>query len=92
MTARNATTDLAATLAINLRTARKAAGLTQHGLAVLLERGDAMTVSRWERGEHRPSDERLIACAAILGRPVSWFYTDHTAAETTEATGEGVAA
>ncbi len=78
MSASKATTGLTATFAANLRMARKASGLTQHALAVRLGRGDAMSVSRWERGEHKPSDESLVALAEILGQPVGWFYTDHT--------------
>lgn len=64
------------TLACNIRAARKASGLTQHDLAVALGRGDAMTVSRWERGEHRPSDAYLVALAQVLGQDVSWFFVD----------------
>jgi transcriptional regulator with XRE-family HTH domain len=67
---------LASILASNIRSARKASGLTQHELAVALGRGDAMTVSRWERGEHRPSDEYLIALSRVLDRDVAWFYTE----------------
>lgn len=78
MTASNATTGLAGILAANVRDARKAAGLTQHELAIALGRGDAMTVSRWERGEHKPSDESLLALARVLDRPVAWFYVDHS--------------
>jgi transcriptional regulator with XRE-family HTH domain len=81
MDARGATTDLAGIIAANIRSARKAAGLTQHALAVKLERGDAMTVSRWERGYHRPSDANIVACATVLKRPVAWFYTDHAPLE-----------
>lgn len=77
MAANGASTPLSATLARNLQTARKAAGLTQHELAVALGRGNAMAVSRWERGEHRPSDENLVALTAVLRRDVAWFYTDH---------------
>lgn len=80
MDASNATTDLTRIFAANLRAARKAADLTQHELAVALGRGDAMTVSRWERGEHKPSDESLVALASVLQRPVAWFYVDHEAA------------
>lgn len=54
--------------------------MTQHQLAVRLGRGDAMAVSRWERGENRPNDENMIALAEILGREVSWFYEDRVAA------------
>ncbi len=77
MSASKATTGLTATFAANLRMARKASGLTQHALAVRLGRGDAMSVSRWERGEHKPSDESLVALATVLQRDVAWFYTAH---------------
>lgn len=40
-----------------------------------------MTVSRWERGKHRPSDERLIGLADVLGRESAWFYALHNADE-----------
>lgn len=76
MAANGASNPVTATLALNLRAARKAAGLTQHGLAVALGRGDGMTVSRWERGEHKPSDENLVALAEILGITVADFFTE----------------
>lgn len=77
MAANSASTNLAATLGRNIRAARRDAGLTQHELAVALGRGDLMLVSRWERGEHRPNDENLLALANVLKRDVPWFYTDH---------------
>lgn len=48
--------------------------MTQHQLAVALGSGDAMKVSRWERGEHLPSGESLVALADVLGVDVAWFY------------------
>jgi transcriptional regulator with XRE-family HTH domain len=77
MTSSDATTSIAATFSRNLKAARKSAGMTQHDLAVALGRGDAMTVSRWERGENRPSDGYLIVLSEVLEREVAWFYTDH---------------
>lgn len=76
MTSSDASSRLARTLASNIRAARKAKGFTQHELAVALGRGDAMTVSRWERGEHRPSDEYLVSLAVALDRDVSWFFAE----------------
>lgn len=76
MTTSGASNPVTATFGRNLKAARKSAGLTQHGLAVALGRGDAMTVSRWERGEHKPSDENLIALAEILGVSVASFFND----------------
>lgn len=72
----DASRNLTATFARNIKAARKAAGMTQHELAVALGRGDAMTVSRWERGEHRPSDEYLIALADVFGLSVADFFSD----------------
>lgn len=60
----------------NIRAHRKAAGLTQHDLAVKLGRGDAMTVSRWERGEHKPGDEYLCALADLFGCAPGDFFVD----------------
>lgn len=48
--------------------------MTQHELAVALGAGDAMKVSRWERGEHLPSNESMAALASVLGRDPAWFY------------------
>lgn len=48
--------------------------MTQHDLAVRLGSGDAMKISRWERGEHLPSNESMAALAAVLGRDPGWFY------------------
>lgn len=80
MSSSDASRNLAATFARNIRTARKSAGLTQHELAVALGRGDAMTVSRWERGEHRPSDEYLIALSDVLGVSVADLFSESEAA------------
>ncbi len=77
MSANGATSNLGAIFASNLRSARRAAGLTQHELAVALGRGDAMTVSRWERAENRPNDENLVALCEVLHREPSWFYAEH---------------
>jgi transcriptional regulator with XRE-family HTH domain len=33
-----------------------------------------MKVSRWERGEHLPSGESLVALADALSVSPSWFY------------------
>lgn len=71
-----ATGDLRATVATNIRTARLAADLTQAQLAAVLGI-ESMAVSKWERGLHSPSDSNLVALAERLGRPVGWFYTEH---------------
>jgi transcriptional regulator with XRE-family HTH domain len=76
MSSSDASNPVSATFARNLKAARKSAGLTQHGLAVKMGRGDAMTISRWERGEHRPSDENLVALADTLGVSVASFFVE----------------
>lgn len=62
----------------NLRRARLARDLTQAQLATSLDEWtDTMTVSRWERGIHRPHKRRLVQLAEILGVEVEWFFEDH---------------
>ncbi len=79
--ATDATTDLAATVGRNIKARRKAAGMRQHDLAVALGRGDAMTVSRWERGEHIPSTEYMVLLAAALEcDPGDFYASDRRAA------------
>jgi len=51
--------------------------MTQRELAIAIGRGDAMSVSRWERGEHRPDVENMEALARVLKRDVAWFYSGH---------------
>jgi transcriptional regulator with XRE-family HTH domain len=71
---------LAATVGARIRRARKAADLTQHQLAVLVGTGDAMKVSRWERGENLPSAAALFSLAEIFDVDVAWFYESEEAA------------
>jgi transcriptional regulator with XRE-family HTH domain len=62
----------------NIRTARLAAGLTQHQLAVALGAfSGGHGVSRWERGLVLPSPATFARLADVLGRGISWFYIDH---------------
>lgn len=50
----------------NLKSYRKAAGLTQQGLAEKLHTGQS-TVAQWENGERTPPVKRLISIATALG-------------------------
>lgn len=77
MAASRASSDLAAIIGRNIRSARKDAGLNQRQLAERVGVVDGMAVSRWERGEHRPSAASLIQLAEALGCEIGWFYTDH---------------
>lgn len=74
MATSNASSDLAASFAANLRAARKTRDMTQAQLAAAIGLSDFMTVSRWERGEHRPSGENLIAVCEALDITVASLY------------------
>lgn len=64
----------------NIRVARLLAGKTQNDLAVDIGLRESQTVSNWERGLFKPSDENLAALCHVLRRDLAWFYTDHQAA------------
>lgn len=72
-----AATPLAALVGRNIRRARRYADLTQGELAAQVGVSSLMAISRWERGEHRPSDESLVKLSQILGRDIAWFYAEH---------------
>jgi transcriptional regulator with XRE-family HTH domain len=62
----------------NIRAARDASGMTQHVLAAALGMASGHTaVGRWERGLVLPSPATFSRIADVLGRDISWFYTDH---------------
>ena len=65
-------------LARNIKLGRLLAGMTQAELAQAAGIREAQTVSNWERGIFKPSDENLIALCQTLGRDLPWFYTDHS--------------
>lgn len=79
MTRKQATTPASTRIARNVKDARLLAGMTQSQLATALGLGDSMTVSNWERGVFKPSDENLAALCQVLDRDLAWFYTDHDA-------------
>jgi transcriptional regulator with XRE-family HTH domain len=70
------TSRIAATIGANIRFARESKGLRQRDLARQLDT-EAFMVSRWERGAHKPSDERMYELADALGRDVEWFFADN---------------
>ncbi|TXH49116.1 MAG: XRE family transcriptional regulator [Desulfurellales bacterium] len=72
------TKDLAPIVAKNIKAARADLGLTQRQLADAVNGLDALAVSRWERGVSLPSRDNFQALAAVTGREVAWFYTEHT--------------
>jgi transcriptional regulator with XRE-family HTH domain len=56
-----------------IRRARKAAGLTQHQLAIKLVNVQAAQISRWERGENMPSPRSMQALEEALEVPAETF-------------------
>jgi transcriptional regulator with XRE-family HTH domain len=62
-------------VAANVQAARLSQGLTQSQLAAQIG-VESMAVSRWERGQVRPSDSNLQALASVLGHDPSWFFVD----------------
>ena len=58
-----------------IRTARITAGMTTTKLAVALD-VDPRTVARWQADQNRPSYEKLVEVARILGQPLGYFVED----------------
>lgn len=56
-----------------LREARKDTGLTQREVADHLGLAEAVSVGRWERGETKPTIDRLLELAELYGVPVEWL-------------------
>jgi transcriptional regulator with XRE-family HTH domain len=70
--------DLAVIVGRNVRSARRAADLTQSELATRVGVTSLMAVSRWETGAHKPSDAFLVRLSEVLGHDPAWFFTDHS--------------
>lgn len=64
-------------VAVNIRAAREAAGMTQEQLARLLDVRSVRTVTGWELDGRLPRGRNLQALADVLGRDPSWFYAVH---------------
>jgi transcriptional regulator with XRE-family HTH domain len=62
-------------IAENLAASRKAKGLTQRQLAVLIDT-DPFQVSRWERAANRPNDATLVRLAEALEVDFVTFFID----------------
>jgi transcriptional regulator with XRE-family HTH domain len=56
-----------------IREARELLGISQMALARQLGQGER-TIQAWERNERTPRLDSLTHLAALVGRPVSWFY------------------
>lgn len=72
--------SLSTTIAANIKAARAVSGLSQRDLGDRMGI-DWMAISRWERGQHRPSDQNLLVLAHALGREPGWFYIEHDSSD-----------
>lgn len=68
-------------LAENIKRVRKEQlGLTQRELADELGL-EAMTISRWERGDVTPRPQHLRELARLAKKTIAWFYTENETVE-----------
>lgn len=77
MTSSDASSGLARTVGLNIRTRRLELRLTQRDLSVRLD-VDVMAISNWERGVYQPSMTNLVALARVFSCDVAWLFTEHT--------------
>lgn len=70
---------LAAIVGANLVRLRDERDLKQRQVAAQLDT-DVMTVSRWERGKHKPADHTLMRLAEFYGVPFSSFFEEKKSA------------
>lgn len=66
---------IASIIGANIKAHRRGRGWTQSDLAKTLG-VESFTVSRWERGAHRPSDESLVALGDAFGVPAVDFLRE----------------
>lgn len=69
----------------NLKQGRNEKGLTQGGLAELLD-VSRQAVSKWEQGEGYPEIEKLILLAKVLNISLDWLFAEELAKEGTAET------
>jgi transcriptional regulator with XRE-family HTH domain len=67
---------LTVTIGRSITVAREAASMSKGELARMMG-VDRRAVTRWEAGQHRPTDTNLAAMAELFGRDVGWFFSDH---------------
>lgn len=65
-------------LGANIRIARDLRGWSQGRLAAELGGWDSSSISRWENGRVRVSDDNLVELAQALGQDIAWFYVDRS--------------
>lgn len=66
-----------------MKQARLSAGMSHAELARAISKGET-SVGRWERGDHTPRGESVVAIAHATGRDIEFFYTETEAAESDE--------
>lgn len=67
-------------IAVRLKAARLAKGLTQEQLGILAgidEFSASARMNRYEKGIHEPHYSMMQHIAKVLGLPVAYFYCDH---------------
>ena len=79
MTVADTTADAEAraTYAVNVRLARKLAGVSQDKLAELIGAPDHNEISRYEHARRLPGIGRQALIAAALEKPLGWFWEPH---------------
>lgn len=74
MTRAVARSEVARRVGARMRDAAREAGLTQDQVAAALELGGKSVVWRWYEGICLPPVERMEAFAALVGKPLGWFF------------------
>lgn len=64
-------------MALRIREARVAAGLSQRRLGIVAELDVSVAsprINQYEQGKHMPNPQMLERLGRILDRPLPWFY------------------
>lgn len=78
MPKRATSNDLLGIVALRLRQAREAAGLSQRQLGIVAELDVTVAsprINQYEQGRHMPNLRMLERLGEVLDRPLPWFYT-----------------
>lgn len=71
-------------IAIRIRKAREAAGLSQEALGILAGIDEAtakVRINQYEHSKHTPPFSMLEKLATVLGKPTTWFISEDDAQE-----------
>lgn len=74
--------DLDRHIALRLKKLRRQRGVSAQDLAETID-STQQQISRYENGHNKLSATQLYRIAAALGMPVSWFFLDYQAKQTT---------